>query len=64
MLKRFCNKCNKEISENESYYSITMNHVGKDPVVGAFDISDKAIAMDMCEECFNSIMSRKEETDD
>ena len=60
MLKRFCNKCNREIFENESYYSITMNHVGKDPIVGEFDISDKAIAMDMCEECFKKLIKNEE----
>ena len=63
MLKRFCNKCNREISENESYYNITMNHVGKDPVAGAFDISDKAIAMDMCEDCFSMVIGNVKEAE-
>ena len=64
MIRRFCNVCNKEIAENESYYGITMNHVGKDPVVGTFDISDKEVIMDMCEDCFESIINRKEEKND
>lgn len=63
MLRRICNKCEREIPDGESYYSLTLNHIGKDPVLKAVDISYKTIAMDMCEECFEKMM-KKEEIDE
>ena len=60
MLKRFCNKCNKEITSGQSYCSIKVSHIIKDPVIGEFTISDKDLELDMCEDCFNSIMEIKE----
>ena len=58
MLKRYCNKCTKEIPEGSTYYNIDINRIGPDITGLGFEVSIKEIKMDICEDCFKNMIEQ------
>lgn len=56
MLKRFCNKCKKEIPEKTFFYRFTIEQVSWVPFNKCSEAVKEAGTVDCCVDCFDELL--------